>query len=143
MSIRVLCLSGLIAAFAAGSALSADYNGQRPSPPVAQHVWHRQTDRLPFELKVLWRQEERSKLMAMPREQRRGWLRAEWSRMSERQKQAKTAELQAKWDALPPNVRQTVLEKKRQKQQARRMRMMQNARGTGGDMGRSAGQTPH
>jgi hypothetical protein len=42
--------------------------------------------------------------------------------MSEPQKQAKIAELQAKWNALPANVRQALLEKKREKREARRMK---------------------
>src|SRR4051794_40381673 len=112
MSIRTLCLSGLVAAFAATSALSADYGDSRPSTAAGHYVPRRHADRLPFQLKIMWRREEHAKMRAMPREERHGWIRAAWSRMSEEQKQVKYAELQAKWDALPANVRQTLLEKK-------------------------------
>lgn len=142
MSIRLLCLSGALAAFAATSALPADYGTHPPSSAAGQYLPRRHADRLPFQLKLMWRREEHAKLKAMPREQRRGWLRAAWSHMSEKQKQAKYAELQAKWNALPANVRQALLEKKRQKREARRMHM-QNPRGAAGEMNHTAGQTPH
>jgi acyl-CoA thioesterase len=78
--------------------------------------------RLPKELKMMWRQEERPHLKALPKDQRRGWIRARWGAMTEEQKQQKIAELQLKWNALPANVRQNLLEKKRQKHDAKRMR---------------------
>jgi hypothetical protein len=122
MSIRMLCLSGAMAVLVAGSALSADYGDQRPSSTVERVRPRHHGGRLPSELKIIWRQEERTQLRSLPREQRHGWLRAQWSRMSEPQKQAKIAELQAKWNALPANVRQALLEKKREKREARRMK---------------------
>jgi hypothetical protein len=142
MSIRVLCLSGLVAAFVATSALPAEYGDHRPSSTAEQFQPRRHAHRLSFQLKLMWRREEHARLHALPREQRRGWLRAAWSRMSEQQKQAKIAELQAKWDALPPNVRQTLLEKKRQKREARRMHM-NNPRGAQGQMEQPTGGTQH
>ena len=130
MSIRMLCLSGVVAALVAGPALPADYGAQAPSNTVERFQPRRHAGHLPMELKIIWRQEERTHLRSLPREQRRGWLRAEWSRMSAPQKQAKIAELQAKWNALPENVRQTLLERKREKREARRMN---NAANHGGN----------
>jgi hypothetical protein len=128
MSIRVVCLSGLIAAFAATSALAAEYGDQRPPAAAAQYQPLAHANHLPFQLKMMWRREERAHLHAMPRVQRRGWIRAEWSRMSDQQKQAKLAELKSKWDALPANVREMLLRKQQEKREARRMNM-RNSRG--------------
>jgi hypothetical protein len=110
---------------------------------MEQSMPRRHADRLPFELKLMWRREEHAKLHAMPREQRRGWLRTAWSQMSEPQKQAKMAELQARWNALPPNVQQTLLEKKRQKREARRMQMQRGGQGKQGQMEQPAERMQH
>ncbi|HEY1962050.1 MAG TPA: hypothetical protein VGG69_06515 [Rhizomicrobium sp.] len=142
MSIRILCLSGVVAALAATSALPADYGDHRPVGAAAERLQpRRHADRLPYQLKVMWRREEHGRLHGLPREQRHGWLRAEWSHMSEAQKQAKIADLQAKWDALPANVRETLLQKKRQRREARRMNAG-SGRGPRGHMEQPVGPTP-
>ena len=83
MSIRVVCLSGLLALFAMAPALPAPYADTRPPPTSAQYLPHRHINHLNYQLKMMWRREERAHLHAMPRVQRRGWIRAEWSRMSD------------------------------------------------------------
>ena len=120
MLIRSLCLSGLVLGLAATAALPAEYQANPPSNAVHQRYHH--GIRLPKELKVMWRQEERPKLKALPKEQRRGWIHARWQAMSDKERQATIARLQAKWDALPEKVRDAVLQRMRQKREARLMR---------------------
>lgn len=121
MLMRTLCISGVVACFAATAALSSPY-GQPASTQTVQMA-HRQTGkfRLPRELKVVWRQEERARLRAMPKDQRHGWLKRQWAAMSIGEKEHKVAELRAKWNRLPADVRQAMLQKKEQRREARRM----------------------
>jgi hypothetical protein len=122
MSIRALCLSGFVAAFAATSALPADYNNNRPPPRTEQQQQfhpHHAGLRLPRPLKVMWRREERAHVRTLPAGQRRGWMRKRWAEMSDQQKRAKIVELQAKWNALPENVRQMLVERKRERRTQR------------------------
>ena len=102
---------------------AAAYTSDAPSTSyaaVAREGRHAEF-RLPKELKMLWRREEHAQLKAMPKDQRRGWLKSRWASMSDQQKHAKVAELQKKWDSLPDSVRQRLLERKREKREARRM----------------------
>jgi molybdopterin-biosynthesis enzyme MoeA-like protein len=129
MFVRALCVSGLFAALVATSAAGADYSAGRAPAAIetAQHG-HRMAG-LPRELKIMWHKEEHTRLKAMPKEERRGWLRRQWQTMTETQRHRKIAELQAKWNALPENVRQALLEKKREKREARRMGRTEGAKG--------------
>jgi molybdopterin-biosynthesis enzyme MoeA-like protein len=129
MFVRALCVSGLVAALVATSAIGSNYSANPPPASVerAQHG-HRMVG-LPKELKIMWRKEEHTRLKAMPKEERRGWLRRQWQAMSESQQHRKVAELQAKWNALPQNVRQALLEKKREKREARRMEKTEGGKG--------------
>jgi hypothetical protein len=109
----------------ATGALATDYSAPQPGrPSVESGVYQRHHNgmRLPKELKMMWRQEERAHIKALPKDQRHGWLRAKWVAMTGEQRQIKMAELQAKWNALPANVRESLLEKKRQKHEAKLMR---------------------
>lgn len=130
MFVRALCVSALFAALAATSATAGgDYSAGRPPASIerAQHG-HRMAG-LPRELKIMWRKEEHTRLKAMPKEERKGWLRRQWQTMSDSQRHRKIAELQAKWNALPQNVRQALLEKKREKREAWRMGRTEGAKG--------------
>jgi hypothetical protein len=124
MLFRTLCYSVTVIALAATGSLATDYSPPQSGHPsvesgVYQH--HHNGIRLPKELKMMWRQEERPHLKSLPKEQRRGWLKTKWVAMTEQQKEAKISELQAKWNALPANVRDNLLEKKRQKREAKMM----------------------
>jgi hypothetical protein len=124
MLFRTLCCSGIVFAVAVTGALSSDYSAAQPGrSSIESGVYrhHRNGLRLPKELKMMWRQEERPHLKAMPKNQRRGWLRAKWLGMTDQQKQVKLAELQSKWNALPASVRDNLLERKRQKREAKLM----------------------
>jgi hypothetical protein len=128
-----LLLSSLVLTFAATAALPSDYQAYPPSHSNAVYAQHRHGIRLPKELKIVWRQEERPAMKALPKEQRRGWLRARWESMSDQQRQTKIAELEAKWNAIPANVRQSLLEKKRQKHEAKRMQKAEARHNDSGD----------
>ena len=121
MSTRILAVSGAFAILMATSAIA--YTSAAPAAAQSSVLRdHRHAGaRLPKELKMLWRREEHGRLKAMPKEQRKGWLKARWASMSDQQKSAKFAELRKKWDALPQSVRQRMLERKREKREARRM----------------------
>lgn len=140
MSLRTLCLPALAFALLATSAVSAEY--RQPAPTVASdyHRHHQKGLRLPHELKLVWRQDERAHKKALPKEQRHGWLKAKWAAMSDSQKQVKIAELQAKWNALPASVREKLLERKRQKKEAHRAK---KAERYGTDGGAPASRSMH
>lgn len=124
MLFRALCYSGIVFGVAATGALGANSSAAQSSyPSIESSVYQRHHNalRLPKELKMMWRQEERPHLKAMPKDQRRGWLRAKWLGMTNQQKQVKLAELQSKWNALPVAVRKNLLERKRQKREAKLM----------------------
>ena len=123
MSFRALCFSGVAIALATTGALATDNAASRPGHPTVESGVYRHHHglRLAKELKMMWRQEERTHMKALPKDQRRGWLKAKWLAMTDRQKQAKTAELQAKWNRLPASVRENLLDKKRQKREAKLM----------------------
>jgi hypothetical protein len=123
MSFRTLCFSGVAIALVTTGALATDNAASPPGhPTVGSSVYrHHNGLRLAKELKMMWRQEERTHMKALPKDQRRGWLKAKWLAMTDRQKQAKTAELQAKWNRLPASVRENLLDKKRQKREAKLM----------------------
>ena len=119
---RSLCISALLLGLTGTVALSSDYQPNPPSAAKTTYSRHQHGMRLPRELKMVWRQEERPKLKALPKEQRHGWLKAQWRSMSDKQREVKIAELQTKWDALPANVRQSLMERKQQRHQARQLR---------------------
>ncbi|HEX3879673.1 MAG TPA: hypothetical protein VHW24_21970 [Bryobacteraceae bacterium] len=123
MSFRALCFSGVAIALATTGALATDNAGSRPGHPAVESGAYRHHHglRLAKELKMMWRQEERAHMKALPKDQRRGWLKAKWLAMTDQQKQAKTVELQAKWNRLPASVRENLLDKKRQKREAKLM----------------------
>jgi hypothetical protein len=122
MSFRTLCFSGVAIALATTGALAADYAAPQPRhADSGVYQRHHNGLRLPKELKMMWRQEERPHMKALPKDQRRGWLKAKWLAMTDQQKQAKTAELQAKWNRLPASVRENLMDKKRQKREAKLM----------------------
>jgi hypothetical protein len=124
MSFRTLCFSGVAIALVTTGALATDYAAPHPGrPTVTGDVYQRHHNglRLAKELKMIWRQEERPRIKALPKDQRRGWLKAKWLAMTDQQKQAKTAELQAKWNRLPASVRENLMDKKRQKREAKLM----------------------
>jgi hypothetical protein len=119
---RSLCISALVLGLAGTSALSSEYQANPPSTSKAMYSRHQHGTRLPRELKMVWRQEQRSKLKALPKEQRHGWLKAQWRAMTDKQREVKIAELETKWNALPANVRQSLMERKQQRHQARQLR---------------------
>lgn len=125
MLLRTFCCSGVVIGLVATSAVAMDYStpqSGRPSVESGIYQRHRNGMRLPKELKMMWRQQERAHIKALPKDQRRGWLKAKWVAMTDQQKQTKIAELQAKWNALPTSVRENLLERKRQKHEAKLMR---------------------
>lgn len=136
MLIRALCVCGLVLAFAASPAVSSN-SELRPASTSTQ-IGHRHEGklRLPRELRFMWRHEEHAHLKTMTKEQRHGWIRRQWAAMTPAQKERKIAELRAKWNGLPSNVRQTILEKKQQKRQARQMRRAEA--GAGQSAGRNS-----
>jgi hypothetical protein len=124
MLLRTLCFSGLALALAATGVVAADYTPSgNGSPSIESGVYrdHHKGLHLAKELKMMWRQQERAHMKALPKEQRHGWLKAKWLAMTDQQKHAKIAELEAKWNALPASVRQNLLERKRQRREARLM----------------------
>lgn len=112
-----IALVSVAATMLAASATLAQPVSSAPPPPtgrsqeIDQHVRAGRGDRMPRELKIMWKQEVRTQLKAIPREQRHAWLKQQWRAMSPEQQQAKLAELQAKWDALPEPARQAALQK--------------------------------
>jgi hypothetical protein len=128
MSTRIFAISGALAILMATSAIAYTSAGPATTQSSLLRDHRRAGARLPKELKMLWRREEHARLKAMPKEQRKGWLKARWASMSDQQKNAKFAELQKKWDSLPESVRQRMLERKREKREARRMHREQGGR---------------
>ena len=120
MSFQKLCLPALAFALLTTSAISAEHRQPAPATASEHYRYHQRGLRLPHELKLMWRQEERAYKKSLPKEQRHGWLKAKWAAMSDSQKHAKIAELQVKWNALPAKVREKLLERKRQWHEARR-----------------------
>jgi len=115
-------MSGALALLAATAGWSSDYGTASPAArPAVTHQYRQGGLRLPHELKVMWRKEERGRLKTMPRDERRGWLKRQWADMTDRQKHAKLAELQKKWDALPQDVRQHLIEKRESRREAHRV----------------------
>jgi len=124
MFLRILAACILLTSTAVPS-FSGPYTGQ-PSAVDSGASYHRhgRSERigLPPELKLLWRQEEKPHLKAMPKQERHGWLRAHWAAMSDKERKTKTSELEANWKSLPPTVKTAMLEKIRTRHEARRMR---------------------
>lgn len=126
MSSRIFGISSVLVVLLATCAVANTYGTTPPSYPTAARD-HRQTGPyLPKELKLMWRNEEHARLKAMPKAERKGWLKAQWVSMSDQQRQIKMAELRKKWDSLPDSVRQRLLERKREKREARRMHREQD-----------------
>ena len=126
MLIRALCFSGLVAVLATTAALSNDYGPNPSSYSTQMNGRHAGRMRLPMELKIVWHHEEHARLKGMPKEQRHGWLKRQWLAMTPAQRSRKISELQAKWNALPKDVRQVMLEKKRQKHEQRQAQRAEN-----------------
>ncbi|MBV8800042.1 MAG: hypothetical protein JO208_09560 [Alphaproteobacteria bacterium] len=123
MKMKTLYTSALVLAIAASPALSFEKAAYSADSSVAVgHHRHLHGVRLPRELRIMWHREERAKLKELPKEQRHGWLRAKWRAMSDAERHKKIAELEVKWKALPVKVREALLEKKRQKHEARQLR---------------------
>lgn len=126
MSLRRVAVVSVTMALLGMTPTWAAAASQPPAAGVSGHQTGVRGHRLSPELKMMWRKEVRSQLKALPREQRRGWFRTQWASMTDAQREAKVAELQAKWDALPSDVRQTLLERKRQRHERRWMRKQAN-----------------
>jgi hypothetical protein len=131
MSTRILGISTILAVLLATSAIANAYGTTSPSYSTATREHRQAGSHLPKELKMMWRNEEHARLKAMPKAQRKGWLKAKWASMSDQQRQIKIAELQKKWDSLPESVRQRLLERKREKREARRMHHERGGMGSG------------
>ena len=121
MLIRALFFSGLMATLASTATLANDYTQNAPAYSARMNGRHAGRMHLPKELKIVWRHEEHSRLKAMSKEQRHGWLKREWAAMTPAARNHKIAELQAKWNAIPKDVQQAMLEKKRQKREQRQV----------------------
>jgi hypothetical protein len=118
--IRTVLASGAMVALLGTAAVAA--SSSPPPPQARSHSHEFKNSGLTRELKIMWHKEMRPELKAMPKEERKGWLRRKWDAMTAPQRRAKIAELQAKWNALPANVRQTLVERKMQKKEARQLR---------------------
>ena len=141
MWLRMLSLPALALSLMTTGGVAGEY---RDNPMPASVTYHHQKHaglRLPHELKIMWRQEERANKKALPKEQRHGFLKAKWASMTESQKHAKIAELQSRWNALPENVRSKLLEKKKLRHEARRAQKSERYR-DGGESA-SASRTMH
>jgi hypothetical protein len=128
MSSRIFGVSTVFAVLLASSAIAGTYGTAASSYPTATRGHRQASSHLPKELKIMWRNEEHARLKAMPKEKRRGWLKAQWASMSDQQRQIKMAELQKKWDSQPESVRQRLLERKRERREARKMNREQGGR---------------
>ena len=134
MFFRVVAACVLLASSAVTS-LASPYSAQ-PAAVDARAAHHRhgpgQRIGLAPELKLLWRREEKPRLKALPKQERHGWLRAHWAAMSDKERTAKTAELEAKWKSLPATVQTAMLEKIRDRREARHMRHEEHRRDRSG-----------
>jgi mRNA-degrading endonuclease RelE of RelBE toxin-antitoxin system len=120
--IRTMFAPLAFAMLVASSALASNPAAAPLAPAATRHHGGEfKNSGLTRELKIMWHKEARPELKTLPKEQRKGWLHRKWDAMSEPERKAKVAELQAKWNALPANVRQALLERKKQKRQAHRM----------------------
>lgn len=127
-------LAAFILLVSAAPSLAGQYTpqaGAADNLPGHRHG-HGQRIGLAPELKLLWRREEKPQLKALSKQERHGWLRSHWAAMSDKEKKAKTAELEAKWKSLPSTVQTAMLEKIRDRREARHMRHEERRRDSSG-----------
>jgi len=120
---------------AAVPVLADPYSTQPGTVDTRPSHGHGQDERIGLapELKLLWRHEEKPRLKALPKQARHGWFRAHWAAMNDKERKAKAAELEAKWKGLPSTVQTAMLEKIRDRREARHMRHEERRRDhTGG-----------